>query len=354
MRRLSKLTRTIVPVTLFGALAAMAQTPVIQDPLPQPANRFGASFRAAFNVDVDFENFGVFTPPGPTRLTPDGDAFNYDDGYVLTDSSGNLMGFTRYWGYDSASQLPGNGTILMHRSSSSGTSVREVDDDPQLGGELTYERTFRRENNWSWGVGAGAGYLNVSIHDSGPTALFVSQTTDAYALPSLEGGGFVSPPPAPYYHGAELSAEGNPVIGATPLSSSTGTVLQTLGGKRIFDADIFTLRLGPYLEVPLGENLNLTLGAGAALAQISSDFEFTENVSIAGVPPAAGSGSDKDVLVGAYVSGNVTYQINRSWGLFGGVQYQDVGKYKHRENGRTAVLDLSKTFFVVVGASYSF
>lgn len=354
MKRSAKFTRSLVPVTLAGALAAFAQTPVIQYPIPQPDNRVGASFRAVFNVDVDFENFGGFTPPGPSRQTPDGDPFNYDDGYVLTDSSGNLMGFTRYWGYDSASQLPDNGTILMHRSSSQGTKIRGVDDDPQLGGELTYERTIRRENNWAWGVGAGAGYLNVSIEDSDPVSLFMTQTTDAYALPPLEGGGFVNPPPAPYYHGAELSPEGNPVIGATPLSSSTGTVLGTLGGKRIFDADIFTFRLGPYLEVPLGENLNLTLSAGAAVAQVNSDFEFTETVSVPGVPSVAGSGSHNDLLVGAYVSGNVVYKLNPSWDVFGGVQYQDVGKYKHRENGRTAVLDLRKTFFVVVGASYSF
>jgi formylglycine-generating enzyme required for sulfatase activity len=51
---------------------------------------------------------------GATRYTPDGDAYNYDDGYVLVDSSGNAGGYTRYWGYDNSSQIV-NGLLVLHR-----------------------------------------------------------------------------------------------------------------------------------------------------------------------------------------------------------------------------------------------
>jgi hypothetical protein len=69
---------------------------------------------------------------------------------------------------------------------------------------------------------------------------------------------------------------------------------------------------------------------------------------------ATGSGSHQDWQAGWYGAGNVTYRLGKSWEVFGGVQYQDVGKYSHKENGRKAVLDLSKSLFVVAGVNLSF
>src|SRR6266699_1485286 len=73
------------------------------------ANRLSLSARFGFNISGKFKGIGngLFTVPAPNpRRTLDGDAYNYDDGYVLTDSSGNFGGETRYWGYDdSASQI---------------------------------------------------------------------------------------------------------------------------------------------------------------------------------------------------------------------------------------------------------
>jgi hypothetical protein len=131
-------------------------------------------------------------------------------------------------------------------------------------------------------------------------------------------------------------------------------MMAAVTGKRSFDADLFGFRVGPYLEVPLGEDLMLTLSGGLALACVNSDFSFNETVAFPGVVPVAGSGSHNDLQVGGYAAGNVAYKFNAAWGVFGGVQFQDVGKYSHQESGRKAVLDLSQTLFVVFGASYAF
>ena len=49
------------------------------------------------------------------NLTPNGDPWNYDDGYVLTDISGNAGGLTTYWGYQNASQYQADAnTIVFH------------------------------------------------------------------------------------------------------------------------------------------------------------------------------------------------------------------------------------------------
>ncbi len=346
------LSLSMLPATLLASCSvASAQ---LVSPLKESPNHFGASFRMAFNVSVDFENVGAFRSPAGLRLTPDGAPFNYDDGYVLTDSSGNLLGYTRYWGYDSASQVPGDGTLVMHTTSSAGTSVTGPKENPNLGIELTYNRELGRNHSLRWGWETAFNYMNVAVHDSRPLAINASRVSTPYQLPALEGEGFVAPPPAPYYHGADLSPEGNPVIHATPLPSSTATTLVAMTGTRDFDADIYGFRLGPYLELSLGEKATLSFGGGLALAFVTSEFSFHETIAQPNVPSASGAGSQQDVMVGGYVAGNISYQLSKTWGLFGGVQFQKVGQYAQTENGETAVLNLNHSIFVVVGAAYSF
>ena len=343
---------SLLPAALIGSLSA-APLP-LDPPLVESRNHFGASFRMAFNVSVEFENVGAFPSQAGLRTTPDGAPFNYDDGYVLTDSSGNLLGYTRYWGYDSASQLPGDGTIVMHTTSSAGTSVTAPNENPELGFELTYNRELGRNKNVRWGLESAFNYMNVTVHDSSSLAISASRVSTPYQLPALDGGGFVAPPPAPYYHGADLSPEGNPVINAAPLPSSTANTLVATAGTHNFDADIFGFRVGPYLELSLGERATLSFSGGLALALVTSEFNYNEAIAQPNVPSTSGAGSAHDVMVGGYVAGNLSYKLAKDWGLFGGVQYQNVGEYSQTENGQTAVLNLSQSIFVVIGATYSF
>jgi len=353
MKHTTRFIRSILPITLIGTLSASADPWFLQSPTAQSLNRFGASFRAAFNVEVEFKNVGAFTAP-PGRVTLDGDPYNFDDGYVLVDSTGNMAGYTRYWGYDSANQVPGDGTLLMSRYSSSGAKVRDDDGDFQPGGEITYSRVLGGDDNWRWGVETALNYMNVSARDSSAVSASVTRQSDAFQLPPLEGGGFVNPPPAPYQGRYALQPEGNPVIGATPVSSSTTMIMAAVTGSRRFEADVFGLRFGPFLEVPLGEDLFLTISGGLSLAEVRSDFKFSDTTAIVNGVTAAGSGSHRDLQVGTFAAGNMIYRLGKTWEVFGGVQYQDVGKYSHKENGRKAVLDLSQSLFVVVGVNVSF
>jgi hypothetical protein len=125
-------------------------------------------------------------------------------------------------------------------------------------------------------------------------------------------------------------------------------------GTRDFDADVFGLRVGPYLEFPLSQQWLLSLSGGLALALVNSDFSFTETIALPNHPPVSAASSHNDLLIGGFVAGNVSYRVSKDWAIFGGVQFQHVGEYSHTLNGRTAVLDLTATVFVVVGASFSF
>jgi len=228
------------------------------------------------------------------------------------------------------------------------------DDDFCPGAEITYQRVIGGDYDWRWGLETALNYMDVSVRDSGSVSASVARRSDAYPLPLLEGGGYENPPPAPYQGRYELQPEGNPVIGATPVSSSTFTVMASASGSRRFEADVFGLRFGPFLEVPLGADFYLNISGGLSVVNVHSDFEFNDAVAIVNGVSASGSGSHEDWQAGWYAAGTVSYRVNDTWELFGGAQYQDVGKYSHTENGRKAVLDLSESILGVVGVKMSF
>src|SRR6266478_5921027 len=121
---------------LFGPAAGLAE-----EPDTNYLNRVTVSARFGFNLSAKFRGLPTLPQPISSRLTAHGDRYNYDDGYVLTDISGNAGGQTWYWGYDnSASQISGN-TILLGRSTAMGSSPAvSLDSDPSLGAEIVYRR----------------------------------------------------------------------------------------------------------------------------------------------------------------------------------------------------------------------
>jgi hypothetical protein len=339
-------------------------------PPSESLNRFGLSCRMGMNVKTSFKYIGSFSSalPRPTpRVTPDGDQYNYDNGYVLPDAGTPNSDLTHYWGYqgftyDGSSQLPGNGTILMQRASSSvlshGFNSGNHEDDPLPGIELTYNRELGRSRHLRWGVEAAFNYMNVSVRDGHPLRgsanLHTDVLTDAYPLLVPET---LLPPPG--YEGRKNTPA--VVIGATPQSSrqsslSDMAVPEIVTGSREFDADIFGFRLGPYLEIPLSRKISLSLSGGLALAEINSDFRFTETIQAGSVvfPSTRGAGSHNEILPGGYLEGTVSCAVTRSASVFAGVQFQNLGHYTHRVNHKEAALDLSNSLFVNLGLSYTF
>jgi hypothetical protein len=350
--------KSVLAVALLAAPSVLAQSPDAVSPLklevPQvkSPNRFGLHYRMGFNAPVSFKNLGGFPALSVPRYTPDGDLYNYDNGYVLTDSSGNAMGYTRYWGYDNASQASGNGAVVMQRSSSAATaSSNDHYDSPMSGVELTYNRELMHKKSWRGGLEGAFGYTYMSVHDSGTESASVTRVNDTYSLP--QGSGSVVPP-APYTGHRGLPG---PVIGASP-SSSTTDVQQgaSITGERDFSANLFNFRFGPYVEIPLSKNIAFTLSGGFALVYVSSEFSFSETVTIPGVGSVEhhASGSGHEWLPGGYVAGNFSVALSDSWALVAGAQFEDVGRYTQTLSGKQATLDLSKSIFVTVGLSYSF
>ena len=365
--------RSIISALLFAAPAARGQAAapdatnalpraVLEPPAPEKLNQIGLSYRMGLNITIDFKKLGGFPPvsdPGPAS----GSTYNrsYDHGsYNRVDISTNAGGLTWYWGYQSASQVQGN-SLVMESSSSPANGVSGGNqNDPQHGLELSYRHQFYRAEHYRLGLEAAFGWTTVDVSDHSTVKTTVNRITDSFTVP---GDVFVLPA-APYYGTFEGPGA---LIGAAPDRTTTVVSKDAIvTGVRQLNSDVFTLRLGPYIEVPLVERLSFLLSGGLTLAAADTKFSYQETVSIADAglvsQPRSSSGSQTDWLVGGYVGGALSYAVTKEVSVFGGAQYQAAGQSvtdTRKINGqrvtqKESILHLGESVMVVFGLSYSF
>ena len=331
----------------------------------QSTNHVTLSLRFGLNIRASFKGLGsgLIIPgsvSGNGQVTPDGDPYNYDDGYNLTPSASPNPAFTTYWGYDSGAQLlgaPGAYTgVALSRTTATGLSAGQSGEDSKNaypGFELSYNRDFGRKENWHdmhFGLEGAVNYMKISLNDSSASGATGNTTTYDFLFPfavkippSLAAGSGITP--------GRPSLSVSPT-GAPTLTTSSGSFLS----QDQFNGDLLGFRLGPYVDFPMSEKWSLHLSGGLAIGLLdaSEAWQQTLNIPSMGSLTASGQGSDFKMLWGYYVSLDVAYQFNKRWGVEGGVQYEDIGKYAHAFSGREVDLDLSRSLFVQVGVSYSF
>lgn len=385
--------RSLVIASALAASAAPAQPTSPDNPsrirveadTPVSPNRFGLNYRMGFNISAKFKSLGGYPTLSNPGLTPDGQPWNYDNGYVLEDKQGNASSLTWNWGYSGLpsstglprrdAQLSPDGQFLFLSRSSASADVSSGDNqsDPQSGLELTYNRELGRSGKTSWGLEGAANYMNVSIRDNRTLYGSVTRQTDAYAFPPNPAPPptYVTPPDPPYYgdfNGPVPGGPTRPVISQTPTAGQGFSTIVpdgvTIAGERKFQANVYGFRVGPYLEIPLSKKVALSLSGGLAVVSVSSQFSFNETVTIPGIPISgpgqnnvathSGSGSHSGLLFGGYASGSFSYAFNKAWSAALGAQYQNVGRLSQQVGSKQAELDLSKTIFVTVGVGYSF
>jgi len=335
----------LVAVLGLASLSALAQSNSDSE-----WNHFGLNFSVGLNIDAKFNSIGASTSAAQTGPAAGGGlGRSYDDGYVRVDSSGNQGGMTWNWGYQNASQVSGNGTLLMHASSTAVVASQYGSDgaDPNLGFELNYERDLGHHDWGRWGIKFAFGYTDVDIHDSRTLATSSTLITDAYPL------GGITPPLAPY--AGTFNGPG-PVIGDTPTRTiSVGPGGPVVTGSRRLDAALYDLRLGPFIELPLWGRLTWQVGGGLALGIVDSTFTFADTTTTtAGAVQASGSNSRSSGLVGAYAEAGLVYRVSRPISVFAGAQFQYLGDFAQSAAGRTAQLDLSQSVFFLAGVQWHF
>jgi hypothetical protein len=343
-----------------GLVPAEAQLPA-EDTIPVPLlikvpprklYSVSLSFDMAFNLSAQFKNLGSFPPSGggPGAALPGIDHF-YGNGYNRVDvADNNHGGFegTWYWGYQNPNQISGDTLTMQSSSLAAGVNSGTGSGNPQPGFELTVGRDLGGGHHWRWGAEGGFGFTHVTFDDNRTLTGNVNVVTDAYAL-----NGVI--PAVPPYHGT-YSGPGA-IIGDNPSrTTSIESGAATITGWRELDADLFEVKLGPYVELPLNDYWSVRFRGGLALVEVNSEFSYSETTTLPGVGSltSKASGWQTSLLVGGYAGGNLSCALSASTRIFAGAEYQNVGNFTQNLNGRTAVLNLSQSIFVDLGLSYSF
>ena len=327
-------------------------------------NRLSLSYRLGLNITADFRRFGGFpaaTDPGPASVaTVDR---NYDNGYNRVDITGNdhEPGFpntTWNWGFQGGGSVQGNSIVLQSASSPANAVSKNNDAGVNHGFEISYQRELKREEKWRGGLEVAFGFTTLSIRDSRVLHNEVNLVTDTFAVP----GGVEAIPGYPF--GPNDSYAGSYVPPGALLDSSldagqrvrsTVSSVTSITGERKLDANLYLIRIGPYVEFPLTEKVALFANAGLNLAIGDSTFTYSETVAYNGATRAtrSASGSQLDVLVGGYAGGGFSYAFNEKWGAFAGAQFQTAGRSFNNQGGKESVLDMGQTVVVTVGVSRS-
>ena len=346
-----------VPLTgalLMGAgVSAFAQldtAPPLEKASVNSTNRLSLSLRYGLNISAKFRGIGSA-----------GGAGHYSDGYVLTDSTGNFLGYTSNWGYDNSSQYSQLGNVNQPANSFSyhspvpakSAAPASGNGDSTPGVELTYDRQLGVKEDWHnlrYGLEFALNYMKFSLDSS--TSSRTAVNTENYIF-----GGIPGQIPLPGHHGSFSGNPGDPVLvaGGTPGANTAGTLLS----HDDFDADIWGGRFGPYIELPFGKKEQFTIltSGGLAVGLIHANESWKQTLVLDGsgsTSSTSGGGSDTSLLWGWYIGATANYKLDENWGISAGVQFQDLGTYDHSFSGRNAQLDLSHSLFLEVGVSYSF
>lgn len=331
----------LVLAALGAATAAAAQDnnsgPITRTDPADFWSRFSVGYRAAFNISASFSGGVAPNSPNAAGTT------TYADGFVGVDSAGNPGGYTTYWGYQNAGQYSG-GNILMH--SSSLLNSGSVDDGAQSGFELGYTQPIGGGDNWHWGLDFALDWMPVNILDNRPLAGDVTTVTHAFAFNGLV------PPPAPY---SGPSSGPGPLLSTTPTDSSSVNAATITGSRRI-DANMYGLRLGPYVEIPICPHFSVTGGVGLDLGGVDSCFSYDETVNVTGMSSQTETASShkESFIWGGYAQAQLNVILDRQLSLFGRVEYDDLGIYRQTAGVSTARLDLTRGLYVSGGLTIRF
>lgn len=342
---------TIGALSLFlaaGGVAAGADDETRSD----SPNRLTLSLQFGRNIKSSFRGVG-----GSLNSSFNNVSGQYDNGYVLTDISGNAGNQTWNWGYASASQVnAANNTVSFDRTTASPNGAPTAgtgESGPTPGFQLDYDRELATKAEWHhlrFGLNAAVNFLPISINSSDSLSVTATRQTDVY---SYTPG--TTPPGAPYQ--GSFQGPGF-VINVPPTSTTTVFANSAIASRDSFDASLWGFNVGPYVEIPFGEKqqFTLSLAGGLAVGLLSARESWNQTLSISGTPSGNfhGGGSNVDLLWGWYLRAKADYQLTKHWGVAGGAQFRDLGTYNHTFDGRQVSLDLRSSLQLFVGASYRF
>lgn len=347
------------PSVIAGTPASETSKSALITPDPSSSRwRLGVGYAPLVGLKTEFSGLGNFSPAFPIQPLGGGVDYNYDDGFVRVDSSGNLGGETWNWGYENASQIDPSGLGSVDYTLTRGLADGAADEDG--GGEMGVEAfgyldmgaasiiPTLAKRGATWGFRGGFNYNHVDVDNRSTISSSTITQTDRFSL-----NGTVAPP-APHRDG---SFDGpGPLISDSPSRSFGPGRSALISGSRELDVHLNVLSLGSYLELPVLSNFSLMFEGGLSAGIASGSYDFQSRTSVSGLGSRTSSGSDTEtsVLPGFYLGIEAIYQLNKNWGIQAGGRYQFMDEFELQSNGSSAALSFDSAFILSLGAVYSF
>jgi hypothetical protein len=342
--------------------------------LAQAQWRVSAGYAPMIGLKAEFKGFGNFQNPFPVPALGTAGNFNYTNGFVRIDSSGNAGGLTTFWSYNSAAQVDAaafsglggiNFTTLSGGMNQAGSAAEsnvaagagfDLRADLRIGALSFLPSAGGRTA--SWGLHTGLQYARVDVANSDSLSASLTSITDSFALPA---GALVLLPAAPFagsFLGPNLAINDGtvPVPGSASASRTFGTSTATITGTRDLEVQMFIARFGSYVDIPITEKIDLNLEGGflVGLASGSYDWQTTVNVPGVGTQTTSGHSSHNRLLPGFYAGLGLTYNITPKFGIMTSARYQYMRQFDLIANGSDASLNFSSAFTLSLAAVWKF
>lgn len=345
--------KRLLPVVLLGlatspAIPARAYTETPAEDFADRRNLFRVGARTMFDVGLRFRDTGTSIANQAGPATGGGQDRTYADGFVRVDASANDGGQTWFWGYRNDAQYrPGDSALDFHAYSGNPYGdAFDASDDLRWGGEFAYTRIVGPCMGGRWGIDLGFDWTDFRLDDGGSFSGSLTQLTDSYALVG------VIPPSAPY---SGSSAGPGPLLSDSP-TRTFGPLPTTVNGHYSLSGSLYGFKLGPMIEVPLGDHVSAQLSAGLAVALFDADLEFNEVASVASGATWVrdGRGGSRDWLFGGYARAQLTLRLTDALGLYGAAEFQGLEGTAFSAGSREAQLDFDSTFQFAAGLTLRF
>lgn len=315
--------------------------------------RLGAGYAPMVGLKTEFKGFGdVPMLPAPTG----GQNYNYLNGFVRVDASGNAGGQTTFWSYDNASQEVGGDIVYQALSSGDAVSGGDISDS-NLAAAAGFEiygyydlgqvnLPGLKERGVTWGLRTGIQYAHADLRNSSGADARMGVITDAFSL-----GGFAAPG-APYT--GSFSGPGN-LLGDTPVRS-VGTSVARINGSRDLEVHMAVTSFGSYLQIPVNPKLDLMVEGGVILALANGTYEYENDITVAGsgTQRTRGRDSRNRFLPGFYTGLGLNYHLTEKVSLTAAARYQYMDGFAVTARGSTAELNFDSAFTLSLGVLYRF
>ncbi len=355
---------SVSTLTAVAPPTLVAQTPQLEELSPETGwfIRLGGFIRTG--VKLSLRDRAI---PTPSLNDPNG-GYNYDNGFVKPDNSGSAKD-TYNWGYTGAS-AEGYTVVPQYTTGSDHLAFQRLANAPRIGDvdlgsqslyggqitggiEVSRFKLARRDVKWGFEVGYSYSTLSASASASAQAAN-ATLTTDTYSL--TDAGNVLVPPQAPFT-GSPTGP--NFLLTRTIGSSTSITAVGTSILNASLDADVHSLRVGPWFEMPIARRLSVGFSVGYVTTLVDAELRLQESTVYAGnAIPGRDFGTTgyrrSEWVPGAYAQLRATYMFTQHVGAFVGAEAQWSKNIQFPVRSREAEIRFGATFGGVLGLNLSF